>query len=143
MNDFNYRWCLNEVDYAIICEMMNGWGMNALHRRMLSENGAIVFKEGVDICSGWLYQSDSKIAWIEWVVMNKKAPKKLREGAIDFLYETLFNKAEKLGYEVVMCIANHYMLVDKLKNRFGFIEDKEGGYQKLYFKKLWQESQPQ
>jgi len=139
MSDFNYRWCLNEEDYAVVCSMMNGWGMNALHRRMLSENGAIVSKDGIDACSGWLYQSDSKITWIEWVVMDKKAPKEIRTGALDFLYETLFNRARELGFEAVMCIANSKPLIERLVNKLNFVEDTQGGNQKLYFKNLWEQ----
>lgn len=138
MSKFNYRWCLNEEDYTIVCGMMTGWGMNPLHRRMLSEYGCIVSKDEHDVCSGWLYQSDSKLAWVEWVVMNKKAPRDTRDGALDYLYQVLFEKAKSLGFEVVMCIANHPTLIERLKNKLGFIEDTKGGFQKLYFKNLWQ-----
>lgn len=138
MNGFSFRWCLNEEDYVVVCDMMDGWGMAALHRRMLSENGIIVSKNGVDVCSGWLYQTDSKLAWIEWVVMNKKAPKETREGALDFLYESLFNRAKELGFEVVMSIANHSSLIKRLKNKLGFVEDIKGGFQKLFFKNICQ-----
>jgi hypothetical protein len=141
MSEFSYRWCLNEDDYNVVCDMMTGWGMNPLHRRMLSEYGAIVSKDGCDVCSGWLYQSDSKIAWVEWVVMNKKAPKNTREGALDYLYDILFHKAKELNFEIVMCIANHKSLINRLTNKLGFIEDTRGGLQKLYFKNLWLRSQ--
>jgi hypothetical protein len=138
MSEFNYRWCLTEEDYAIVCGMMSGWGMAALHRRMLSENGIVVSKNGVDVCSGWLYQSDSKIAWIEWVVMNKKAPKELRVGALDFLYDTLFNRARELGFEVVMSVANHNSLIERLKNKLGFVEDSSVKV-KLFYKNICQQ----
>jgi hypothetical protein len=137
MSDFSFRWCLTEEDYAIICGMMTGWKMNPLHRRMLSEYGVIISKDGHDVCSGWLYQSDSKLAWVEWVVMNKKAPKHTREGALDFLYETLFRKAKELDYEVVMCAVNHISLIERLKNKLGFVEDKEKNIT-LLFKNLCQ-----
>ena len=138
MSEFNYRWCLTEDDYTIVCGMMSGWGMAALHRRMLSENGIIVSKNGVDVCSGWLYQSDSKIAWIEWVVMNKKASKELRVGALDFLYDTLFNRARELGFEVVMSVANHNSLIERLKNKLGFVEDSSVKV-KLFYKNICQQ----
>jgi hypothetical protein len=137
MSDFSFRWCLSEDDYKIVCGMMDGWGANVLHRRMLSEYGAIISKNGYDVCSGWLYQSDSKLAWIEWVIMDKTAPRYTREGALDFLYKTLFDKAKELGFEVVMCVANHKLLIERLKNKLGFIEDTAGGNQKLFFKNLW------
>lgn len=140
MSEFNYRWCLNEQDYEIICKMMVSWGMRPLHRRMLSEYGAIISKDGVDVCSGWLYQSDSKIAWIEWVVMSKEAPRELRKGAIDFLYETLFEQARKLNYEVIMCAVNHSLHKDNLTNKFGFVEDNEKNV-KLLFKNICQQQQ--
>lgn len=135
MSDFSYRWCLNEEDYAVVCGMMNGWGMNALHRRMLSENGAIISKDGIDACSGWLYQSDSKIAWIEWVVMNKEAPKEIRTGALDFLYETLFNRAKELGFEVIMSLSHENKFDNLLKGK----DFKREKFTKtdIFYKNLW------
>jgi hypothetical protein len=138
MSEFTYRWCINEDDYLVVCNMMSEWGMPQIHRRMLSEYGAIISRNGVDICSGWLYQSDSKIAWIEWVIMSKKAPKELRKGAIEFMYNILFETAKKLHYEVIMCAVKNNFLIETLTNKLGFIEDKEGGNQKLFFKNLWQ-----
>jgi hypothetical protein len=136
MSEFNYRWCLTEEDYVIVCSMMSGWGMAALHRRMLSENGIIVSKNGIDVCSGWLYQSDSKIAWIEWVVMNKKATKELRVGALDFLYNTLFNKAMELGFEVVMSLAHSISFENTLKNKN--FKKERFSYTSILYKNLWE-----
>jgi hypothetical protein len=135
MSGFSFRWCLNEEDYTIVCEMMSGWGMAALHRRMLSENGIIVSKNGVDVCSGWLYQTDSKLAWIEWVVMNKKARKELRVGALDFLYETLFEQARKLGFEVIMSLAHTKSFENKLKNKN--FKKECFTYTSILYKNLW------
>lgn len=139
MSGFVYKWCLSEEDYRVVCQMMTDWGMAQIHRRMLSEYGAIVYKEEFPVCSGWLYQSDSKMAWIEWVIMNKKATKKQREGALTFLFDVLFNQAKALGFEVVMCIANHPSYMEKLKNELGFIPDEKGMKQQLFFKNLWQQ----
>ena len=135
--EFTYRWCLNEEDYKIVCGMQTDWKMNPLHRRMMPEHLIIVSKEGVDICTACLYQSDSKIAWIEWVVISKKAPKVLRQGAIDYMYGVLFDKAKELGFEVVMCIANLEPFIKRLKDKYKFVEDTGGGLQKLLFKNLW------
>lgn len=119
--------------------MMAGWGMRYLHRRMLSEYGAIISKDGQDICSGWLYQTDSKIAWIEWVVMNKESDRKLRRGAIDFLYETLFNQAKELRFEVVASVSHEKGFENMLKNKnFDSINCKTTD---ILFKSLWESKQ--
>jgi hypothetical protein len=135
MSEFSYRWCLNEDDYNVVCDMMTGWGMNPLHRRMLSEYGAIISKDGCDVCSGWLYQTDSKIAAIEWVVMNKKAPKKLRKGSLDFLYEILFKQAEMLGYEVIMSLAHDTKFENLLFSK-NFKKERYN-YTSILYRKLW------
>jgi hypothetical protein len=135
MSDFKSRWCISEEDYVIVCDMMVGWGMNPLHRRMLSEYGAIVSTGDIDVCSGWLYQSDSKIAWIEWVVMNREAPRKLRVGGIDFLYETLFEQAKKLGFEIVMSLAHEKKFENMLKNKN--FKKESFKYTSILYKNLW------
>jgi len=136
MKDFEYRWCLNEPDYHLVIKWLTSWKFEALPRNMLSEYGAIVSKDGVDLCSGWLYQSDSKIAWIEWVVINKEAPKNLRNGCVDFLYDTLFSKAKELGFDVVMSFVKHGMFKDKLETKYGFKPCGDNNME-LMFKSLW------
>lgn len=135
MSEFKNRWCLTEEDYKIVCDMMTGWGMNPLHRRMLSEYGAIISKDEVDICSGWLYQSDSKIACIEWVVISKKAPRELRTGAVDFLYKTLFEQGKKLGFEIIMSLAHTKSFENNLKNKN--FKKERFAYTSILYKNLW------
>lgn len=139
MKGFVYKWCTTEEDYRVVCQMMSDWGMAQIHRRMLSEYGAIVYKDEVPVCSGWLYQTDSKMSWIEWVVMSKQTIKSQREGALTFLFDTLFNQAKTLGFEVVMCVANNSSYMKKLKNELGFIPDEKGLAQQLFFKNIWQQ----
>lgn len=135
MSGFSYRWCLNEPDYYLVMGWLKSWKFEPLPRQYYSEYGAIVSKGGEDVCCGWLYQSDSKIAWIEWVVINKKASKKNREGAIDFLYETLFNKGKELGFELVMTYTKKGRFCNYLEDKHGFTPTGETNME-LLFKKL-------
>jgi hypothetical protein len=135
MINFSYRWCTTEHDYDVVCEIMNMWGMPALDRKLLPEYGAIITSPGgIDVCSGWLYKTDSKIALIEWVVLNKNAKKQDRIGAVDFLYSVLAKQAKKLDYEIVTCILHSKQLERRLEKQ-EYISSNEV-YTNILFKKV-------
>ena len=90
-------------DYKILCEWWEDWGLPQHHPDALSETGIIVSKDGVDICSGFIYSTDSYIAWLEFVTINKKTTKKQREGVLEKLGEVLIEKAKAMGFRLVMC----------------------------------------
>ena len=78
---------LTEKDYSTIVEWWKSWPeWEPLAQEMLPENGTggiIIEKEGEPIVAGFLYGTNSKIAWMEWIISNPKYRiKKDREQAI-------------------------------------------------------------
>jgi len=93
-----------EKDYETLYEWWDDWGLLKHHPNALSENGIVISKENVDICSGFLYSTDSHIAWIEFITMNKKATKEQRKGVLEKIMETLVKKAKDMGFKIVMAL---------------------------------------
>jgi len=62
---------LTEKDYNTIVEWWKSWPeWEPLSQEMLPENGTggiIIEKEGEPIVAGFLYGTNSKIAWMEWI----------------------------------------------------------------------------
>ena len=93
-----------EKDYETLCNWWNDWKLIEHRVDALSENGIIVSKDGVDICSGFIYSTDSSIAWFEFITINKKTTKKQREGALVKLFESLVEKTKRMGFKLIMCL---------------------------------------
>ena len=69
------------------------------------------------LCAGFLYQSDSKIAWIEWVVGNPSADKLARRAALNLLIDGLAELGKSLGNRIVFTAAKHPGLCARLIER--------------------------
>tara|TARA_R100000306_G_C4294062_1_gene101639 strand:- start:82 stop:492 length:411 start_codon:yes stop_codon:yes gene_type:complete len=93
-----------EKDYKTLCKWWDDWGLVKHHPDALSETGIIISKDGVDICSGFIYSTDSHIAWFEFVTMNKKTTKKQREGVLEKLIEVMVEKTKVMGFKIIMCL---------------------------------------
>ena len=90
-------------DYNTLCEWWEDWGMKQHPTEALSQTGIIISEDNIDICSGFIYSTDSYIAWLEFVTMNKKTTKEQRKGALEKLFETMVQKAKSMGFKLVMC----------------------------------------
>jgi hypothetical protein len=71
MMDVRY---IQEGDYdSILVDWWKKWRWTAPSKDMLPENGnggIIISKDGVDICAGFIYFTNSKTAWIEYIISN-------------------------------------------------------------------------
>ena len=98
----NIRLFNKEKDFKTLCKWWADWGLFQHDSSVLPRNGFVVSKNGIDICSGFVYETDSCIAWIEFVTMNKYATKKQREGVLEKLMDTLVDKAKSMGFKIIM-----------------------------------------
>ena len=64
---------LKEEDYEILKVWWRKWRWAPPIKEVLPDNGTggfIVYHEGTPVCAGFLYDTNSSIAWVEWVVSN-------------------------------------------------------------------------
>lgn len=93
---------LNEFDYDnILLGWWEDWGWVAPVKELLPQDGiggVIVYDEEEPVCAGFLYMTNSKMSWVEWVISNKNYRKKpQRKEAIVYLIKTLTNIAKTNG----------------------------------------------
>jgi hypothetical protein len=93
---------LNEFDYDnILLGWWEDWGWVAPVKELLPQDGiggVIVYDEEEPVCAGFLYMTNSKVSWVEWVISNKNYRKKpQRKEAIVYLIKTLTNIAKTNG----------------------------------------------
>ena len=87
---------------------------------LLSDIGFIVELNGLNICAGWLYTTNSLIGSMEFVVSNPHADRDIRSKGLDFLINALFQKNLEVGKKIFMTNIKNEALAKKLL-KLGFI----------------------
>jgi len=91
---------LEESDYDTLVTWWKDWKWEAPPRDFLPENGTggfMVSNNDSDICAGFIYLTNSKIAWIEFIISDKQYKEEDRNEAIQFLINSLSSVAEETG----------------------------------------------
>jgi hypothetical protein len=117
---------LNKTDYdEILLDWWNDWGWTPPQKNFLPNNGAgglMVLDGDVPICAGFLYTTNSDVAWVDWIISNKQYRKKpQRENAIGLLIETLTGTCKRLNFKYSYALIKHRGLIETYK-KLGYIE---------------------
>lgn len=117
---------LNESDYSTLTDWWNKENFTPPPQKTLPLNGIggiMICKDGIDICAGFLYTTNSSISWLEFVIANKTYRQEDRKQAIQLLIKSLCNIAKDLGYDTVFSVCQNPFLINHFKNE-GFIADE-------------------
>jgi hypothetical protein len=79
--------------------------------------GGIMICDGdTPVCAGFIYMTNSKIAWVDWIVSNKKYRKKpFRNQSIRMVIDILTNIAKDSGFKYCYSLMDNEKLVDIFK----------------------------
>lgn len=108
-------------DHAEICEWWKHYDWQPVQIELLPNIGFVIEHDGVNIVAGWLYQTDSKIGWIEWIISNPKAPHREKTVAIDLLLKAIIDAAHIVGMKAIFGSLKHKGLMRKYEG-FGFLK---------------------
>jgi len=103
-------------DYKTVYKWWKDWNWDAMPEVALPETGIVVSKDGVDLAASFIYKTDSIVCWAENFISNKKAPRELRKGSVEFLIEKTVEQARDMGFNIMMSSISHKGLIDKLTN---------------------------
>jgi len=103
---------LNENDYEdILVKWWNNWGWKPVEKDFLPDDGKggiIVFDEDEPVCAGFVYTTNSKVAWVDWIVSSDTYRKKpQRKEAITLLVDTLTNICKNTGHKYSYALIKH------------------------------------
>lgn len=109
---------LKEDDYDNILKgWWAKWRWTAPSKDMLPQNGAggiMVSKDGQDICAGFVYFTNSKTAWIEYIVSNPEYRNRAdRKEALNMLINVLSIYVEQEGYKYIYTSLKNKHLIDR------------------------------
>jgi len=109
---------LEANDYEdILVKWWKDWGGVPPVKDFLPEDGEggfIVYEDNTPICSGFIYVTNSSVAWVDWIVSNREYRKKPnRAQAIDLLIDTLNNVAKVTGCKYIYAHNNNTHLINR------------------------------
>tara|TARA_R110000782_G_scaffold2722_5_gene10324 strand:- start:1094 stop:1504 length:411 start_codon:yes stop_codon:yes gene_type:complete len=122
--EFNIR-KLKASDYDdYLVKWWRDWEWEAPLKDFLPENGEgglIVLDGETPVCAGFIYMTNSKVAWVDWIISNKEyKEKEKRQGALDILIESLTKTCESSGSKFIYALLKHNGLI-KTYEKMGYV----------------------
>ena len=124
---------LTEQDFIVLSDWWKDWGWPVMPKDMLPDNGTggiMVEHKGKNIVAGFLYWSNSKLVWLDWIISDKKAKNKIRKKAIEKLIETAEFMVEEAGCKYMMSISRSNSLL-KIHEQMGWNVDKTPSHEMI------------
>lgn len=89
---------------------------------MDGRGGAIAFDGDVPICAGFLYLTNSKASWIDWIISSKTyTDREKRKFALNLLISTLTDLSKDMGNKYAYALIKHDNLI-KTYQSLGYIK---------------------
>jgi len=130
---------LDDHDYDVLAQWWKDWRWSAPPKDMLPQDGRgglMVSKDGEDICAGFVYFTNSKTAWIEYIVSNFQYRQDDRKEAIELLINSLVEvAAETNGTKYFYTSLKN----DNLINRYAECGFQKGSSKCTEMIKIWQQ----
>ena len=124
---------LTESDYEILSDWWKAWGWPVMAKDMLPDDGTggiMIENEGENIVAGFLYWSNSKLVWLDWIISNPNADKKIRKQAIEMLILTVEQMVKDAGSKYIMSISRSNSLL-KIHEKIGWSIDKTPSHEMI------------
>jgi hypothetical protein len=113
---------LKEDDYEVLCQWWKAFRFPAPPRDFLPENGTggiMVQKDGVNIVAGFVYFTNSAIAWSEFIISNFDYKDKDRKEAIKILIYELNELSKSKGSKYIYTVVKNQNL-KKIYQEMGY-----------------------
>lgn len=114
------------TDYdSILLQWWSDWRWTAPSRDFLPDNGTggyMVYDGETPVCAGFMYETNSKAIWCDWVISNiKYKDRTKRKEALSLLIKTISEQARMLNKKYVYALIKNKPLINVYKKQ-GFIE---------------------
>jgi hypothetical protein len=107
---------LQDTDYEnILVGWWQQWGWEPPQKDFLpndGKGGIIVYDDEIPVCAGYMYITNSKVAWVDWIISNKEYTKKpQRKDAIKLLVSALTEICKNTGSKYVYALIKNQNLI--------------------------------
>ena len=124
---------LTESDYEILTDWWKAWGWPVIVKDMLPDNGTggiMIENEGENVVAGFLYWSNSKMVWLDWIISNPKTNRDIRQEAIKKLILTAESMTKEAGSKFMMSISRSNSLL-KIHKELGWTIDPDPSHEMI------------
>jgi hypothetical protein len=118
---------LTDNDYNdTLVHWWNDWGWDAPSKDFLPNDGVggfmVLDSEHTPICAGYMYITNSKVSWVDWIISSKTYRKKPhRKNAIKMLIEGLTEVCRNSGAKYIYALIKHRGLIETYKH-LGYVQ---------------------
>ena len=124
---------LTESDYEILTDWWKAWEWPVIVKDMLPDNGTggiMIENEGENVVAGFLYWSNSKMVWLDWIISNPKTNRDIRQEAIKKLILTAESMTKEAGSKFMMSISRNNSLL-KIHKELGWTIDPDPSHEMI------------
>ena len=124
---------LTESDYEILSDWWVAWSWPVMAKDMLPDNGTggiMIENKGENVVAGFLYWSNSKLVWLDWIISNPKVSRDIRQEAIKKLILTAESMTKEAGSKYMMSISRSNSLL-KIHEQMGWTIDKTPSHEMI------------
>jgi hypothetical protein len=114
-----------------MCSWWKWWRWPEMNKEILPMNGTggvMIYKDNTPIAAGFLYLTNSKAAWLDWVVSNPSYKESDRKEAIKLLISTLEEIGKKQGYNVIISLTRNKSLIN-IHKELDYTVDENPSYE--------------
>lgn len=122
---------LKESDWETMQFWWKAWGWPEVTKELMpleGLGGLMVEKDGVAIASGFLYLTNSKVAWTEWIVSDPEYRQEDRAKALTMLVSGLEEIAISAGYKIILSVGRNKGLLN-IHKELGYTVDDSPSYE--------------
>ena len=122
---------LQESDWETLQSWWKAWEWPEVSKDMMPLDGLgglIIEKEGKSIAAGFLYLTNAKVAWTEWIVSDPEYRSEDRIDALKMLVQGLEDVAINAGYKIILSIGRNKGLLN-IHKELGYTVDDSPSYE--------------
>lgn len=117
---------LKPTDYEeVLCNWWKDWRWTPPPQDFLPDNGKgglMVYDGDVPVVAGYLYNTNSNVVWIDWVISNiNYKDRNNRKMAIQLLILALEEQAKQLGKNILYALVKNKSLIKVYKD-LGYVQ---------------------
>ena len=122
---------LQESDWETLQSWWKAWGWPEMSKDLMPLDGLgglIIEKGDKPIASGFLYLTNAKVAWTEWIVSDPEYRSEDRIDALKMLVQGLEDVAISAGYKIILSIGRNKGLLN-IHKELGYTVDDNPSYE--------------
>lgn len=122
---------LKESDWEVLQIWWKAWGWPIMSKDLMPLDGLgglIVEKDGKPIAAGFLYLTNAKVAWTEWIVSDPEYREDDRTDSLKMIVKGLEDVAILAGYKIILSIGRSKGLLN-IHKELGYTVDDDPSYE--------------